>query len=324
MVLYQCSWRFCHVQTQRAALSNFVHDYYTLIISIHTSLFPFSLKTYLLYCSLNPSLHSSSVFCNVSGCFCHNATSCASCPFPSISYLEMTTFNMTNFSCSFKAPSSCCIGTGRSPPSPDGDAPRSASSSKPGKRLSKDHIPTWRTIETETNQTAELRAIFEEETAGEVNEIPRIKHKGTAVFREMLAINDDSSDKESIKIKPRKSSNTLKTVTQKLKKHLSRDSALSKRYSRSSVGTSEEEVERRAELRRIRERRIREELSNEGVYDDDAKSASSVAVASTSPPRTKRSHFLWSPGNQLPLPLLTPPALPLPKLSFPHLSPLPR
>ncbi|CZR59581.1 uncharacterized protein PAC_09475 [Phialocephala subalpina] len=236
----------------------------------------------------------------------------------------MTTFNMTNSSCAFKASSTCCIGSGRSPPSPDGDAPRLAPPTarpKPGKRLSKDQLPTWRAVET--NETTELRAIFEEEIADGTGDILRIKHKGITVFREMLAINDDSSEKDSIEVKPRKSSNTLKTVTQRLKKHLSRESALSKRHSRSSVGTSEEEVERRAELRRIRERRIREELSNEGVCDDDAKSASSVAVAATSP-RAKRSHFPWSSGNVLPLPFLTPPAIPLPKLSFPHLSPLPK
>lgn len=230
---------------------------------------------------------------------------------------------MKNSSCSFKASASCCIG--RSPPSPDGDAPRPAPSAtrpKTGMRLvSKDHIPTWRTV-----GPSELRAILEEEAPTDAEQLQHLRHKGTAVFREMLALEDDSeSDKDSIKVKSKKSSNTLKAVTQKLKKHLSRESALNKRHSRSSVGTSEEEVERRAELKRIRQKRIQEELSQEGDLDDDAKSISSVAVMLTPPQTTQKNdhhHSSWTPGQFVPLPLLTPPALPLPRLSFPHLSPL--
>jgi hypothetical protein len=121
-------------------------------------------------------------------------------------------------------------------------------------------------------------------------------------------------------IKTKKSSSTLKAVTQLLKKRLSRDSALSKRHSRSSVGTSEEEIERRAELRRIRERRIREELSNEGIYDDDAKSVSSMAAVHT--PSVKKGQPLRVPGNYISLPALRTPALLYPALPFTHLSPL--
>jgi hypothetical protein len=121
-------------------------------------------------------------------------------------------------------------------------------------------------------------------------------------------------------IQTKKSSSTLKAVAQRLKVRLSKDSALSKRHSRSSVGTSEEEIERRAELRRIRERRIREELSNERVYDDDAKSISSRAGAHT--PSDKRGSRMWFPGDYIPLPALMPPALPYPTLLLPHISPL--
>ena len=49
-----------------------------------------------------------------------------------------------------------------------------------------------------------------------------------------------------------------------------------KRRSRSSVGTTEEEVERRKELRRLRQSRIMDELGTESAYDNDAKSISSI------------------------------------------------
>ncbi len=186
--------------------------------------------------------------------------------------------------------------------------------------MATDQIPTWRAVET-----SQLRAILEEEVADRASEVPQVEHKGGTLFEKSLEHDDYSdSDKDSAKVKSKKSSGTLNAVARKLKKHLSRDSALSKRHSRSSVGTSEEEVERRAELRRIRRKRIQEELSNEGIYDDDAKSVSSVAVAPTPPPTAKKSHSSWTPGDFVPLPLFTPPALSLPKLSYPHLSPLDR
>jgi hypothetical protein len=231
---------------------------------------------------------------------------------------------MTNSSCSLNASASCCIG-GR-PPSPDEvHPPRPQYSNapverpKPSKRLiSKDHVPTWRTVEG-----TELQAIFEGEVEDGANQAQKMRHRGTAEFREMLGLEDPSdSDKDSVKVKTKKSSSTLKAVTRKLKKHFSRDSALNKRHSRSSVGTSEGEIERRAELRRIRQKRIQDELSFEGVHDDDAKSDTSVLISPTLLPAAKNGHTSWTPGLFVPLPLLTPPALPLPRLSFPHLSPL--
>lgn len=85
------------------------------------------------------------------------------------------------------------------------------------------------------------------------------------------------TDEEGLSLTVKKSSSTLNAMKTKLRQHLSRDSATSKRQSR-SVGTSEEEVERRRELRRLNRKRIQEELSNEGVYDDDAKSLSTFAT----------------------------------------------
>jgi hypothetical protein len=79
--------------------------------------------------------------------------------------------------------------------------------------------------------------------------------------------------------KAKQSSGSLATVKDKLKKHLSREQRVHKRHSKSSVGTSEGEIERRAELRRIRRRRIQEELSSEFGYDSDAKSLPSIAGA---------------------------------------------
>jgi hypothetical protein len=214
--------------------------------------------------------------------------------------------------------SNCCIG--RDPPSPDGLAPRPARSPvNSGKRASNEQIPSWTTADA-----AQIRAIFEEDAITALpEEAPQITpNKGKGKLAAILEGDKSDSDIEMkfMTIKGKKSSSTLKSVTKRLKKHLSRDSALSKRHSRSSVGTSEEEIDRRAELRRIRERRIREELSNEGVYDDDAKSISSLVGAHT--PSERKSPRSWIPGDYIPLPALTPPGLPYPEIPLPYLSPL--
>lgn len=106
----------------------------------------------------------------------------------------------------------------------------------------------------------------------------------------------------------KKASSTLSTVKNRLKKHLSKDSGIttSKRHSRASVGTSEAEIERRAELRRIRHKRIQEELSNEGIYDDDAKSLSTLDAATSS---GLQERALWIPRESLTLPVLALPSL---------------
>lgn len=202
---------------------------------------------------------------------------------------------------------SCCIGG--DPPSPDGIAPRPASSpNKLEKRTSKDKSPSCT-----KSDAAQLPAIFEDDAGTSIASESKTKEKGrfrrlitgdlypadllpiqpespladvrsksTSLLNESFTLTankpdtDDERDSVLEKIKAKKSSSTLKDVTKRLKKHFSRESALNKRLARSSVGTSEEEIERRAELRRIRERRIREELDNEVVSDeeDDAKSMS--------------------------------------------------
>ena len=76
--------------------------------------------------------------------------------------------------------------------------------------------------------------------------------------------------------KAKKSSGSLVSVKGRLRKHLSRELKIPRRRSRSSVGTSEEGIERRAELRRIRQKRIQDELSSEFGYDSDAKSLQTI------------------------------------------------
>ena len=77
--------------------------------------------------------------------------------------------------------------------------------------------------------------------------------------------------------KSKGSSGNLVNIKDRLKKHLSIELKIHKHHSRSSVRTSDEGIERRAELRRIRQRRIQQELSNEFRYDSDAKSLPTIA-----------------------------------------------
>lgn len=182
--------------------------------------------------------------------------------------------------------SACCMSL--HPPSPDGVAPRTVVASPPPftlKPKSQDFIPaSWSSGSrlSKPEDAAAIQAIFEE----------------------------DKSDPESEhhKVISKKASSTFSAVKNRLKKHLSKDSGIStsKRYSRSSVGTTEEEIERRAELRRIRHKRIQEELSSEGIYDDDAKSLSTVDAPSASAMLERAS---WTQGDPLPLPALALPSL---------------
>ncbi len=206
----------------------------------------------------------------------------------------------------------------RDPPSPDGLAPRPASSpSKSGKTTSKEHIPSW-TIA----QEAELRAIFENDMLDDSECLGRLRHKGSAKSKAILEGDDEttSDDEFGQRVPSKKSSNTLRAVARKLKQHLSLESGLNKRHSRTSVGTSDEEVQRRAELKKIRQRRIQEELSNESIYDDDANSLPSIANASTHLDKKKSSS--WVPGSFVPLPALGLPTLPYPTLKLPEWTPL--
>lgn len=147
----------------------------------------------------------------------------------------------------------CCISPD-DPPSPDGLPPQPV-------ELVKDSGPvaSWTTASrlSKPEDAAELRALFKD---GDSN----------------------IGDEEHKILEVKKSSCTLSAVKFKLRKHLSRESALSKHRLRSAVGNSEEETQRRKELRVIRDRRIQEELSSEGAYDDDAKSFSTLATDSLS------------------------------------------
>ncbi|PHH63278.1 hypothetical protein CDD81_6135 [Ophiocordyceps australis] len=77
----------------------------------------------------------------------------------------------------------------------------------------------------------------------------------------------DEQDNDSLSAKP--SAGTLDVVRIKLAKHLPQDTE-TKRQSRTAVGHSEEELARRAELRRIRQKRIQDELSKEGPNDNNS------------------------------------------------------
>jgi uncharacterized protein YdaT len=107
------------------------------------------------------------------------------------------------------------------------------------------------------------------------------KPEEIAELQEIFEDKSDTDD-EDHNMTVKKSSSTLNAVKTKLRHHLSRDSATSKRQSR-SVGTSEEEVERRKELKRLNHRRIQEELSNEGIYDEDAESLSTITTTNNLP-----------------------------------------
>ena len=153
-----------------------------------------------------------------------------------------------------------------------------------------------------------MRAIFEEDDKDTDAEIVQVKHNSSKKLKALL-LGEDLSDANSEMLNARRyNSSALIAVTRKLKQHLSRE-ALSKRRSKSSVGTSEEEIERRAELRRIRHKRIQEELSNEGLYDDDAYSMGSIPdvnASTNSPPLP--SQFSWSPSEVASLSSPSPPS----------------
>jgi hypothetical protein len=214
-----------------------------------------------------------------------------------------------------KRSSNCC--TNRNPPSPEGEPPRPAiAPSKLHQPRVKDVVSSGSTGAAEV--AAELRPIFEE---GEIdNNIDSMKHGSSSKAIDIIRDENPDADDEWEQIKPRKSNATLNAVKQKLKKHLSREMSLVKRQSISSVGTTEEEIERRAELRRIRHKRIKEELSNEASYDEDAKSILSIADGDTTLATTFTTS--WSQGDAIPLPHLLSPSLSYPSLPVPEPSPL--
>lgn len=182
----------------------------------------------------------------------------------------------------------CC--TNRQPPSPDAVSPRPVRSPSitPANTLRKSprkasnlrigepktQVPTWSSA-TKTDDGTEIRAIFEGQCFPDSDkEI------------EIVAANEEDSDENEEdqrqqEVKPMISSNTLKSVKSRLKKTFYRESGTTKNDKRRSIGTSEEEVERRKELRRLRQKRIEEELSYDDEYDEDAQSMSTVDCPAT-------------------------------------------
>ncbi len=172
----------------------------------------------------------------------------------------------------------CCIS--QKPPSPEGLPARPV-------KLSTDaiQVASWSTARlSKPEDVAELREIFEGDNS--------------VVVDDVVDDNDDGSRVITVE----RSASTLDAVKSKLRKHLSRESALSKHRLRSTVGNSDEEIQRRKELRSIRDRRIREELSSEGAYDDDAKSLSTVGTENS--PYVKPWLKIHSQNRDSPEPLV--------------------
>jgi len=111
------------------------------------------------------------------------------------------------------------------------------------------------------------------------------------------------------------SSLNLAVLKKNLRKHLSKDSGILKRRSQSSIGQSEEEVGRRAELRRIRQKRIEAEMSD-AFYETDLESSETIATSGA------QDKPAWVAGSTLSLLKLDLPALEMPTLDLPTLSPM--
>ncbi|KAK3387564.1 hypothetical protein B0H63DRAFT_159952 [Podospora didyma] len=90
----------------------------------------------------------------------------------------------------------------------------------------------------------------------------------------MLVVDDSESEEEVDPSVPGKNSSTLQLVRTRIRRHLSQDS-LSRRKARSAIGCSQEEIDRRAELKRLMHKRIQEELRNEGGQDTTQSEVSS-------------------------------------------------
>ncbi|ESZ97113.1 hypothetical protein SBOR_2471 [Sclerotinia borealis F-4128] len=180
--------------------------------------------------------------------------------------------------------STCC--TSRQPPSPDAVSPRPVPSSSvtpvntlrksPRKAASNSRIeglqtqvPLWSSA-TNIEDETEMSAIFEGQRLAKCD-----KENKTVAADEEDSDEDEEAERQQ-EVKPMLSSTTLKSVKSRLKMTFSRESGSTKNDKRRSIGTSEEEVERRKELRRLRQKRIEEELSYDNEYDEDAQSMSTV------------------------------------------------
>ncbi|KAF5869540.1 uncharacterized protein Bfra_010734 [Botrytis fragariae] len=179
--------------------------------------------------------------------------------------------------------STCC--TSRQPPSPDTVSPRPVRSPsltpintlrKSPRKASNLRIGelqtqvTTRSSATKMEDTTETRAVFEGERS------PDSDKENEIVVVDEGDSDDDDEDERRQEVKPMLSSNTLKSVKSRLIKTFSREPGIAKADKRRSIGTSQEEFERRKELRRIRQKRIEEELSYDDRYNEDAQSTSTV------------------------------------------------
>ncbi|KAF7946537.1 hypothetical protein EAE96_009534 [Botrytis aclada] len=179
--------------------------------------------------------------------------------------------------------STCC--TSRQPPSPDvvsprpvrspsltptttlRKSPRKSSNSNIGELRTE--VPVWSSA-TKMEDKTETRAVSEGEC------FPNSDKENDILVVDKGNSDDDDEEERRQEVKPMLSSNTLKSVKSRFIKTFSREPGIAKANKRRSVGTSQEEVERRKELRRIRQKRIEEELSYNDEYDEDAQSTSTA------------------------------------------------
>ena len=217
----------------------------------------------------------------------------------------------------------CC--TSRQPPSPDGLSPRFAKSPRkyPTKSPQQlpDDAPKLHLSSVSSLDVAELQFMG---IADDISEAKSTDYEPKPIGTTLEALDLETGDAPNpIKARLSLVSLNFKQVSKNLKKHLARDPALDKRRSRSSVGHSEEEIERRAELRRIRQKRIEEELSHESIYGDDEESSVAVTDDATKDQTPHALETQSSPESSK-RPQLSLPVLSLPKLGLPRLAPLSR
>ncbi|KAK3392443.1 hypothetical protein B0T20DRAFT_509886 [Sordaria brevicollis] len=105
-----------------------------------------------------------------------------------------------------------------------------------------------------------------------------------------LVVEDSDDDLPGRSTEPSKSTSTLQLVKENIRRHLSQDSLPNKK-SRSAVGSSEEERQRRAELKRLMHKRIQEELRIEQSHERSQSEVSS----NLPPPRPPSLDYL--PGG---------------------------
>ncbi|KAI9696973.1 MAG: hypothetical protein M1836_004934 [Candelina mexicana] len=123
-----------------------------------------------------------------------------------------------------------------------------------------------------------LEPVREKDSIGQRKDAQAIK----AIFRQASSAGEGQGSDVDLsrpdEIHRRPSTLRLHEVTTKIRKRLSRDSGMSKKsYRKVRSATSEEEIERRRELKRASHRRMQEELltdrnAEQGGYDSDAES----------------------------------------------------